>query len=111
REMTSPEGAFYSTTDADSEGEEGKFFVWSKAELEELLGEDAPVAIEYWGVTARGNFEGHNILNVPNDDDVIAARLNLSVDELRTRLAAIKHKLYAARTHRVHPGLDDKLLT
>jgi uncharacterized protein YyaL (SSP411 family) len=111
REMTSPEGAFYSTTDADSEGEEGKFFVWSKAELEELLGEDAPVAIEYWGVTARGNFEGHNILNVPNDDDVIAARLNLSVDELRTRLAAIKHKLYAARTHRVHPGLDDKILT
>jgi uncharacterized protein YyaL (SSP411 family) len=111
REMTAPEGGFYSTTDADSEGEEGKFFVWSKSELEELLGEDVRVAIEYWGVTARGNFEGHNILNVPNDDEVIAARLNLAVDDLRAKLSAIKNRLYAARIHRVHPGLDDKILT
>jgi uncharacterized protein len=111
REMTAPDGAFYSTTDADSEGEEGKFFVWSKDDLEALLGDDAPVAIEYWGVSARGNFEGHNILNVPNDDDVVADRLNITVDELQTRLVAIKDKLYATRTHRVHPGLDDKILT
>ncbi len=111
REMTAPEGAFYSTTDADSEGEEGKFFVWSKTELEELLGENASVAIEYWGVTARGNFEGHNILHVPNDDEVIAERLSITVDELRSKLTDIKHTLYAARTHRVHPGLDDKILT
>ena len=62
-------------------------------------------------MTARGNFEGHNILNVPNDDDVVAERLNLSVDELRSKIAAIKDKLYAARTQRVHPGLDDKILT
>lgn len=110
REMTSPEGAFYSTTDADSEGEEGRFFVWSQAELEEVLGEDAPIAIEYWGVTRGGNFEGHNILHVPNDDDVVAQRLNLSEDELRARISAIKDKLYAHRTHRVHPGLDDKIL-
>ncbi len=111
REMTTHDGAFYSTTDADSEGEEGLFFIWSIAELQELLGEDAPIAIEYWGVTARGNFEGQNILHIPNDDEVAAQRLTLSVDELRAKLAVIKDKLYAARIQRVHPGLDDKILT
>jgi len=111
REMTTHDGAFYSTTDADSEGEEGLFFIWSVDELQELLGDDAPIAIEYWGVTARGNFEGQNILHVPNDDEVAAERLNLSVDELHAKLAAIKDKLYAVRTQRVHPGLDDKILT
>jgi len=111
REMTDSSGGFYSTTDADSEGEEGKFFVWSKDELENLLGDDAEVAIEYWGVSSHGNFEGHNILYVPNDELVSARRLGLSVDELRAKLASIKDKLYATRTHRVHPGLDDKMLT
>ncbi len=110
-EMASPEGGFYSTTDADSEGEEGKFFVWSKEELEQVLGEDARIAIEYWGVTTRGNFEGHNILHVPNDDDITAERVNLSVDELRAKLADIKQRLYAVRELRVYPGLDDKILT
>jgi uncharacterized protein YyaL (SSP411 family) len=111
REMTDANGGFYSTTDADSEGEEGKFFVWSKDELENLLGDDAEAAIEYWGVSSRGNFEGHNILYVPNDEIVVARRLGLSLDELHEKLASIKDKLYAARTHRVHPGLDDKILT
>lgn len=101
REMTSAEGGFYSTTDADSEGEEGKFFVWYQEELYDLLGdEDGDIAVEYWGVTPGGNFEGHNILHVPNEDGVVADRLD-----------AIKDKLYAARTQRVHPGLDDKILT
>ncbi len=111
REMTAPEGGFYSTTDADSEGEEGKFFVWSREELQDLLGSDARIAIEYWGVSAGGNFEGKNILYVPNEDEVAAERLGLSVDDLRAKIAAIKDTLYAARTQRVHPGLDDKLLT
>ncbi|MCC6616338.1 MAG: thioredoxin domain-containing protein [Anaerolineae bacterium] len=111
REMTAPEGGFYSTTDADSEGEEGKFFVWRKEDLQGLLGDDAPIAIEYWGVIGRGNFEGHNILHVPNDDDVAAQRLGLSVEALQDKLAAIKDTLYAHRTHRVHPGLDDKIVT
>ncbi|MBA3873785.1 MAG: thioredoxin domain-containing protein, partial [Anaerolineae bacterium] len=111
REMTTHDGAFYSTTDADSEGEEGLFFIWTIDELQELLGDDAPIAIEYWGVTARGNFEGQNILHVPNDDEVVADRLNLSLDELRTKLATIKDKLYAVRIQRIHPGLDDKILT
>jgi uncharacterized protein YyaL (SSP411 family) len=111
REMTAPEGGFYSTTDADSEGEEGKFFVWTRQELQDLLGEDARIAVEYWGVTTRGSFEGHSILYVPNEDAVAAERLGLSVDELRAKLASIRDTLYAARTQRVHPGLDDKILT
>jgi len=110
REMTAPEGGFYSATDADSEGEEGRFFVWSKAELLELLGDDATIAIEYWGASTRGNFEGHNILHVPNDDAVAAGRLGLSVNELGAKLTAIRDTLFAARTGRVHPGLDDKIL-
>jgi uncharacterized protein len=112
REMTAPEGGFYSATDADSEGEEGKFFVWSYNELQDLLVEDEfNVAVEYWGVTKSGNFEGKNILYVPNEDDVVAERLDLTVEQLHERLTAIKDKLYAARSHRVHPGLDDKILT
>jgi uncharacterized protein len=118
REMTSPEGGFYSATDADSEGEEGKFFVWSidemKAVLEPLIDElpnAAQIAIEYWGMSSGGNFEGHNILYVPNDDEVIAKRLGLSVDDLHTALNKIKDRLYANRTQRIAPGLDDKILT
>ena len=111
REMTAPDGGFYSATDADSEGEEGKFFVWSKAEIESVLGDDAPIAIEYWGVTGAGNFEGANILHVPEVDEVVAERLEMPVDELRAVIARSKDALYATRTHRVPPGLDDKILT
>jgi uncharacterized protein YyaL (SSP411 family) len=111
REMTAPSGGFYSATDADSEGEEGKFFVWSKAEIESLLGDDAAAAVEYWGVSSRGNFEGHNILNVPNDEDVVAARLNLSAEALQAAVARAREILYAERALRVSPGLDDKILS
>ena len=111
REMTAPEGGFYSATDADSEGEEGKFFVWSESELEDVLGDDAPIAIKYWGVTAGGNFEGHNILYVPEDDDAVADRLEMTVEALHSKLEDIKHTLYAHRSHRIHPGLDGKILT
>jgi uncharacterized protein YyaL (SSP411 family) len=118
REMVSPEGGFYSTTDADSEDEEGKFFVWTLDEVKESLGaisEDVPnayeIAVEYWGMSPGGNFEGANILNVPNDDDIVAKRLNLTVAELHEKLAKIKDRLYATRTSRVYPGLDDKILT
>lgn len=112
REMTAPEGGFYSATDADSEGEEGKFFVWTIEEVIELLGEDdARVAIEYWGMSRGGNFEGKNILYLPNDPDVVAERLDMPLDALQEKITTIKNTLYAARTHRVHPGLDDKILT
>lgn len=118
REMTAPEGGFYSTTDADSEGEEGKFFVWTIAEVEEALEplkEEMPevveTAIEVYGLTRGGNFEGKNILYWPNDAETAAERLDISEETLRERLALITDRLYAARTSRVHPGLDDKVLT
>jgi len=112
REMTAPEGGFYSATDADSEGEEGKFFVWTIAEIKTLLSpEDAPIAIAYFGMTERGNFEGHNILYTPQTDEAVAKQLGMSLEGLRERVAVIKDTLFAARTQRIPPGLDDKILT
>ena len=103
REMTTPEGAFSASLDADSEGEEGKFYVWSKNEIVELLGpEAAEFFARHYDVTDDGNFEGHNILNrsqnVTRDD----------ADE--ARLAALRAVLLAARASRIRPGLDDKVL-
>ena len=99
REMTAPEGGFYSTQDADSEGEEGKFFVWTPQEVMDLLGEEDGAAFcRYFDVTERGNFEGKNILNIPQvygvDEDAIA------------RGCAI---LFDAREERVKPGRDEKI--
>ena len=118
REMTAPEGGFYSATDADSEGEEGKFFVWGIDKVEEALApieEDVPnavkIAIEYFGMSLGGNFEGTNILYVPNEIDVVAKHLEMTVETLKEAIKAIKDRLYAVRTSRVHPGLDDKILT
>jgi uncharacterized protein len=118
REMTAPDGGFYSTTDADSEGEEGKFFVWSIAEMEEALApiqDDVPnadlIATAYFGMTLGGNFEGTNILYLPNEIEDVANDLNMTVEALQEAVIAIKDRLYAVRTSRVHPGLDDKILT
>jgi uncharacterized protein len=112
REMTSPEGGFYSATDADSEGEEGKFFVWSKREIDKILGDnDAQIFNAYYGVTERGNFEGHNILNVAKNGDEIAHNLNINVEELQAVLNRSREKLFAERETRIRPGLDDKILT
>ena len=83
RDMTSPEGGFYSAEDADSEGVEGKFYVWTPAEIREALEpEEAELAMRYWGVTEAGNFEGKNILNVPQDPETVAAAFGISQDEL-----------------------------
>ena len=118
REMIAPRGGFYSATDADSEGEEGKFFVWTIEEVAEALepiGERLPraleIAIETYGMTTRGNFEGANILHLPRPLDETAILLGLSVDELNAAIAEIKAQLYAVRGERVPPGLDDKILT
>jgi uncharacterized protein len=99
REMTSPEGAFYSATDADSEGEEGRFFVWSAQEIRELLGPSAERFMRYYDVSEGGNFEGHNILNAPRPDEAEQAAL-----------AADRQTLYEARARRVAPLRDDKIL-
>jgi hypothetical protein len=112
REMTATTGAFFSTQDADSEGEEGKFYVWSQDELREILGtEDAEFACKIWGVTRSGNFEGHNILfrTLADADEALAA--NMSTEQFRTRLANVKRKLYDSRAKRVWPGRDEKILT
>src|SRR5258708_32451244 len=84
REMMSSEGGFYSSLDADSEGEEGKFYTWTESELDELLGPDAPVAKAHWGVDPRGNFEGHSILYVAADPRVTATRASATSDETVT---------------------------
>lgn len=118
REMTSPEGGFYSATDADSEGVEGKFFVWSVADLQSALEpilDDVPDAVEvamaYFDVSADGNFEGTNILNVPIAPEIVAQDLDISLEALQEKLVSIKDRLYAVRTSRVYPLLDDKILT
>ena len=98
REMADPAGGFYSATDADSEGHEGKFFVWSAEELREVLGpDDAEYAARYWSVDRGPNFEGKSILYVGGEPDP-------------ERIAPIRARLYAARERRVHPGRDDKVL-
>ena len=113
REMTSPEGGFYSATDADSEGVEGKFFVWTRAEVEALVeGEKAAAAFcDYYDVTPTGNWEGHAILNVRSSRDEVAKRHGLSMAELEDILVKGRGRLYAARSKRVPPALDDKRLT
>ena len=112
REMTSPDGGFYSTQDADSEGEEGKFFVWSPTEVRELLGEeDARIFSAYFDVTERGNFEGHNILHTPRYPDVVAHTLGITEERLQEVIARGKQVLFEAREHRVKPGRDEKILT
>jgi uncharacterized protein YyaL (SSP411 family) len=103
REMTTPEGAFSASLDADSEGEEGKFYVWSRDEIEKVLGAaDAEFFARHYDVTPEGNFEGHTILNR-------LARVPATPDE-EARLAQLRGKLLAARIARVRPGLDDKVL-
>ncbi|QIN81792.1 DUF255 domain-containing protein [Rubrobacter tropicus] len=111
RDMTSPEGGFYSAEDADSEGEEGKFYVWTPREIEEVLGpEDARLAIRYWDVTERGNFEGKNILNVPRPLEAVADEFGLAPGALWDRIVGIRSRLLAARDERVRPGRDEKVL-
>jgi uncharacterized protein YyaL (SSP411 family) len=112
RELMSPEYGFYAALDADSEGEEGKFYVWEKGEVEELLGEDAALAYDWLGITEEGNWEGINIL-------IKAAKLqelldmgycNQNPEQLVTQLEKIRSRMLQARGRRVRPGLDDKQL-
>jgi uncharacterized protein YyaL (SSP411 family) len=112
KEMTCPGGAFYSAQDADSEGEEGKFYVWSEKELREVLGAElGDFACKVWGVTPHGNFEGHNILFRSRSDAEDAAQLGITVETFREKFAEVKRKLIPVRSARVWPGRDEKILT
>lgn len=112
REMTQPAGGFYSTQDADSEGVEGKFFVWSRDEIIAALGaDDAAIFCQTFDVSQAGNWEEHNILNRPAPYSLVAQRLGLSLPELLTSLARSRQKLFELRAQRVAPGRDDKVLT
>ncbi len=112
REMTAPEGGFYSATDADSSGVEGEFFVWTPEDLRGVLPEaDAELAISLWGVTERGNFEGNNILHLARGFETFAAAEGLEVDQLLERVDDIRDLLWRAREVREHPLRDDKIVT
>ncbi|NLX08606.1 MAG: thioredoxin domain-containing protein [Chloroflexi bacterium] len=113
REMTAPDGGFYSTQDADSEGEEGKFYVWSAEELRAALDgvvSNLDALLAYWGITAAGNFEGRNILHVADMLERVAVRHGLSVEQMRDDVSAAKTVLFTLRKERIPPGRDDKIL-
>src|ERR671933_755052 len=111
RDMTAPEGGFYSAEDADSEGVGGKFYVWTPGEIEGALEPDeARLAIRFWDVTERGNFEGKNILYVPHPPEAVAAEFDISTEELWEKIVVIRQKLFAEREKRVRPGRDEKVL-
>ena len=111
RELRAPQGGFYSAWDADSEGEEGKFYVWSFQEFEEVLGPDAPLAAAALGVTAAGNFEGKNILTLPLSEEELASRFELPPEEAAQLWQSTRERLFAVREGRVKPHRDEKIIT
>jgi len=112
REMTQREGGFYSALDADSEGIEGKYYVWTKAEIDALLKDDSPLFCDYYGVTEQGNWEdGQNILMPINSHHYWAEKHQLNDDVLEERIQNLNNKLFLERQKRIMPGLDDKIIT
>jgi uncharacterized protein len=113
RDMQSPEGGYYSSLDADSEGEEGKFYIWSPAEVQALVtDEEYSVVSKHWGLDRPANFEDkHWHLRIGESLEAVAARLKIELPEAEARLAAARAKLFAAREKRIHPGRDEKILT
>ncbi|MFQ5527440.1 MAG: DUF255 domain-containing protein [Thermoanaerobaculia bacterium] len=112
RDMTSPAGAFYSATDADSEEREGEFFVWTPAEIRAVLvPADAELALRVFGITEEGNFEGKNIPHLPKPLPAVASELGLPLGELFDRVDRIRQQLYEVRETREHPLRDEKTVT
>ena len=112
REMTHPNGGFYSALDADSEGVEGKFYTWSKAELQEKLGGHEAVISSYYGIKDQGNWEhGGNILMRNKEDQEFLREHSLTAGEWKAILQKSKTVLLEAREERIRPGLDDKMIT
>lgn len=113
REMTNEEGGFYSSLDADSEGKEGKFYVWSKNEIDSILQDPAlsELFCDFYEIRARGNWEKQNIIYHTKSLSDFAAQQELSTEAIQAQLATARQKLFEAREGRVRPGLDDKILT
>jgi uncharacterized protein YyaL (SSP411 family) len=111
-EMTHPQGGFYSSLDADSEGEEGKFYLWAPEEIHTTLSDaqDSALFMAAYGVSELGNFEGKNILRHSLADTMLAERFNLAEESITERLNCLRTRLLEARSHRVHPNTDDKVL-
>ena len=110
REMTNPKGGFDSTQDADSEGEEGKFYLWTKEEIKRVLGNDTETFCTYYGVTEEGNFEGRNVLNIPKEPSEVASMLKIPISRFEETIGDCRKKLLAERNRRVTPARDDKVL-
>jgi uncharacterized protein YyaL (SSP411 family) len=111
REMLDPNGGFYSTQDADSEGVEGKFYVWDRDEFLEVVGTDGELLARYFNVTDYGNWEHHNILNVPRPPELFCKLEKITEEELGAKVRTALPRLYTAREKRVRPGRDEKILT
>jgi uncharacterized protein len=112
RELTSKDGSFYSALDADSEGEEGKFYVWTKNEIDVVLAENSSIFSEYYSISASGNWEeGKNILHRSSDLNELAAKHGKDITELELAIQNCKNKLLTHRATRIRPGLDDKIIT
>ncbi len=111
REMTDSGGGFYSSQDADSEGVEGKFFVWSRSEIVDSLGDAAAIFCDYYDATERGNFEDQNILHVNAPLETIAAKHSLPLEQAREIIETGRQKLFQLREQRIKPGRDEKVLT
>ena len=112
RELTNENGAFYSSLDADSEGEEGKFYVWKKSELDLLLGKDAAIIEDYYSVTKNGNWEnGNNILFITENLKKVADKYKISEKDLLEKIELSKKILLKERSKRIRPKTDDKIIT
>lgn len=112
REMTDPAGGFYAALDADSEGVEGKFYVWSQDELVKILGPDAALITEYYNTTTAGNWESNKNIPFKNENDIdFAARHQIELEEFKDLVKICDFKLLQARSNRIRPGLDDKILS
>ncbi len=111
REMTSSDGGFYSAQDADSEGEEGKFYVWKKSEIQEILGKDADIFCLYFDVTDGGNFEGRTILHNSINMSTVAFQFGKTEQEIKKIIKQCSEKLFEVRSKRIVPGKDEKILT
>ena len=111
REMMHPQGGFFSTQDADSEGAEGKFYVWTPDEFDRVLGPSSSLIREYYGVTQGGNFEGSNILHTPVLPEQFAAKHRMPYEQFAQLLSDAKSRLFAARSQRIRPARDEKVIT